>query len=127
MLGHTLVVVHGKTHPSDKDWELYLDALRRNADVIDSQLVVTDGGSPNSAQRKASLELAAGHAPAPPTAVVTSSVLARGVVGALSWIMKDRIRAFSRAEFDEACIFIGASAKKAALREVATRLRATLS
>jgi DNA-binding LacI/PurR family transcriptional regulator len=127
MLGHTLVVVHGKTHPSDKDWELYLDALRRNADVIDSQLVVTEGGSPNSAQRKASLELAAGHeAPAPPTAVVTSSVLARGAVKALSWIMKDRIRAFSRAEFDEACVFIGASAKKAALREVATRLRATL-
>lgn len=127
MVGHTLVVVHGVTHPSDTDWEIYLDALRRNADLIDSQLVVTEGGSPNSAQRKTSLELASGKwERLPPTAVVTSSVLARGAVTALSWIMKERIRAFSRAEFDEACSFIGAASQKAVLREVAARLRATL-
>jgi hypothetical protein len=127
VVGHTLVVVHGVTHPNDTDWEVYLDALRGHFDVIDSQLVVTDGGSPNSAQRKASLELAAGRwERTPATAVVTSAVLARGAVTALSWFMKDRIRAFSLAEFDEACAFIGASSEKAVLREVATRLRATL-
>jgi len=127
MVGHTLVVVHSVTHPNDTDWEVYLDALRRNVDVIDSQLVVTDGGSPNSAQRKASLELAAARwERTPPTAVVTSAMLARGAVTALSWFMKDRIRAFARAEFEEACAFIGASSEKTVLHEVVTRLRTTL-
>jgi len=127
VVGHTLVVVHGATHPNDADWEIYLDALRRNLALVHSQLVVTDGGSPNSAQRKASLEVAAGRwDKTPPTAVVTSAVLAHGAVTALSWFLKDRIRAFARAEFDEACEFIGASSEKAVLREATTRLRGTL-
>ena len=127
MVGHTLVVVHGVTHPSDADWTIYLDALRQNYERIHSQLIVTEGGSPTSAQRKASLEIAPNRwDQTPPTAVVTSSVLARGAVTALSWFMKDRIRAFAQAEFDDACAFIGASAEKTALRDAATRLRATL-
>ena len=126
MVGRTLVVVHGATHPSDADWEIYLAALRQNKDVIEAQLIVTDGGSPNSAQRRASLDLAAGR-PMPSTAVVTSSVLARGVVAALSWFMKDRIRAFRRNEFDEACAFIGKSAERSVLRDTVARLRATLT
>jgi DNA-binding LacI/PurR family transcriptional regulator len=125
MVGRTLVVVHGVTHPGDKDWAIYLDAIRQHAGSIEAQLIVTDGGSPNSAQRRASLELSAAH-PAPPSAVVTSSVLVRGVVAALSWFMKDRIRAFSPAEFDEAYAFIGASAQKAALGDAVARLRRTL-
>jgi hypothetical protein len=126
MVGHTLVVVHGKAHPTDADWQLYLDALERNMPAIEAQLVVTDGGSPNAAQRRRSLELAAGY-PMPPTAVVTTSVLARGAVSALSWFMKDRIRAFRRNEFDEACTFIGATAEKEALRDAAARLRGKIS
>jgi hypothetical protein len=127
MVGHTLVVVHGVTHPSDADWAVYLDALRQNYQGIQSQLIVTEGGSPTSAQRKASLEIVPDRwDQTPPTAVVTSSVLARGAVAALSWFMKERIRAFAPAEFDEACAFIGASTEKAALRAAATRLRATL-
>ena len=127
MVGRTLVVVHGVTHPTDADWAIYLDALRQNAAILDAQLIVTDGGSPTSAQRKESLDLAGGQwERVPPTAVVTSAVLARGVVTALSWFMKERIRAFAPAEFDEACSFIGASSDKSALREVATRLHATL-
>lgn len=127
MVGRTLVVVHGVTHPTDRDWAIYLDALRQNTQKIGAQLIVTDGGSPTSAQRKASLELAVGQWDrVPPSAVVTSSVLARGAVTALSWFMKDKIRAFAPAEFDEACVFIGASAERTTLREVVTRLRATL-
>jgi hypothetical protein len=125
MVEHTLVVVHGVAHPSDDDWQIYLDALRQHLDAIQGQLIVTDGGSPNSAQRRASLDLVAGKT-TPPTAVVTSSVLVRGVVSALSWIMKDRIRAFPQGEFDEACAFIGRSAESALLRDVATRLRSAI-
>jgi len=127
MVGHTLVVVHGATHPSDADWAIYLDSLRQNIDTIHAQLVVTDGGSPNSAQRKASLELAEGRwERTPPTAVVSSSVLARGAVTALGWFMKDKIRAFSQGEFEEACVFIGARAEQTALHDVVARLRAAL-
>jgi hypothetical protein len=62
----------------------------------------------------------------PPTAVLTSSVLVRGVVSALSWFMKDRIRAFGRDDFTEACTFIGVGAESARLRDAAERLRKTL-
>jgi hypothetical protein len=126
MVGRTLIVVHDKTHPSDDDWQLYLDALRVNRHAIGAQLIVTDGGSPTAAQRRASLEHARGFA-LPSSAVLTSSVLVRGVVSALSWFMKDRIRAFAPNEFDEACVFIGATAETAVLREVAARLRATIA
>src|SRR5262245_61160671 len=124
MVGGTLVVVHGVLHPSDADWDVYLDALR-NLDHITAQLIVTDGGSPNSAQRRASLDVAAGRQ-VPPSAVVTPSLLARGVVSALAWFMKDRIRAFAPDEFEEACAFIGASGESATLRAVAARLRSTV-
>jgi DNA-binding LacI/PurR family transcriptional regulator len=126
MVGHTLVVVHGATHPSDDDWAIYLDALRRDGAAMHAQLVVTEGGTPTSAQRKASLELAQLWDQTPPTAVVTSSILARGAVTALSWFMKERIRAFAPAEFGDACLFIGAGSDETALREAVTRLRATL-
>jgi hypothetical protein len=125
MVGRILVVVHDATHPSDSDWQIYLDALRAYQDVIAAQLIVTDGGSPNAAQRRASLEYARGR-PVPATAVISGSVLVRGVVSALSWFMKDRIRAFARDEFDEACTFVGASDECARLRDVATHLRKTL-
>ena len=125
MVGRTLVVVHDKTHPSDDDWQIYLDALRANQDAIEAQLIVTDGGSPTAAQRRASLEYARGFA-LPASAVLTSSVLVRGVVSALSWFMKDRIRAFAPGEFEEACAFIGAASESTRLREAAARLRKTL-
>ena len=89
MVGRTLVVVHGARHPTDADWMIYLEALRQNVATLEAQLIVTDGGSPTTAQRRASLELAGDQwERLPPTAVVTSSVLARGAVTALSWFMK---------------------------------------
>jgi DNA-binding LacI/PurR family transcriptional regulator len=112
-------------HPTDADWQIYLDALRDNAERLATQLIVTDGGSPNSAQRRASIAIAEGR-PLPPTAVVTSSVLARGAVAALSWFMKDKIRAFPPADFEKACAFIGAAEHSAALRLTVDRLRSTV-
>ena len=117
--------MHDATHPSDSDWQIYLDALRDYDDAIATQLIVTDGGSPTAAQRRASLEYARGR-PLPITAVLTSSVLVRGVVSALGWFMKDRIRAFARTELDEACAFIGAGNVNE-LRDTAERLRRTLA
>jgi hypothetical protein len=125
MVGRTVVVVHGVVHPTNAEWQIYLDALRDNAERMTAQLIVTDGGSPNSAQRRASIALVEGR-PLPPTAVVTSSVLARGVVAALSWFMKDKIRAFRPAEFENACAFIGAAEHSAALRLAVDRLRRTV-
>jgi hypothetical protein len=125
MVGRTMVVVHGVMHPTNADWQIYLDALRDNAERMAAQLIVTDGGSPNSAQRRASIALVNGR-PLPPTAVVTSSLLVRGVVAALSWFMKDKIRAFPPADFEAGCAFIGAATESAALREVVDRLRNTV-
>ncbi|MET0594743.1 MAG: hypothetical protein ABW133_18725 [Polyangiaceae bacterium] len=125
LVGRTLVVVHDAMHPSDGDWQIYLDALRTHRDAIEAQLIVTDGGSPTAAQRRASLEYARGR-PLPATAVLTSSVLVRGVVSALSWFMKERIRAFAKTEMSDACAFIDAAKDAAKLEDTAQRLRRTL-
>ncbi|MGC4064508.1 MAG: hypothetical protein QM784_07665 [Polyangiaceae bacterium] len=88
------ILVHGKRSPSDAEWDLYLSDLRTQADRLDcvKTLVLTEGGNPDGAQRQRLNEVLRGR----PTrvAVLTASIIARGVVGALA-VFNPRIRAFS--------------------------------
>jgi hypothetical protein len=123
----TLVVVHNARQPNDDDWALFMLTWGERWDTIAAQLVVTDGGGPNATQRRKALALLTsrqgGH---PQTAVVTSSIMARGVVTAMSWFIKDRIRAFPQRQLAEACTFLGVSHRYAELREVVRNLRREL-
>jgi hypothetical protein len=88
------VLVHGKRSPCDAEWDLYLTDLRAQAGRLDCvrTLVITEGGNPDGAQRQRLNQLLRGR----PTraAVLTASIVARGVVGALA-VFNPSIRAFS--------------------------------
>jgi hypothetical protein len=87
-LGWHLIVVHGADAPTKEEWTNYL-ATTRQLDVEKqgqmhqlSALVFTDGGGPNSTQRVELNRVIGGREAR--TAIVTDSVVVRGIVGALS-------------------------------------------
>jgi hypothetical protein len=67
--------------------------------------VFTDGGAPNSSQRRIVNEILAGRPPIP-AAVVSNSALARGVITALSWF-NPKIKAFAPDEVIDAYHYLG--------------------
>jgi hypothetical protein len=124
LVGRTLVVVHNQQPPSDDDWQVFMQAWERNLDHVTAQLVVSDGGAPNAEQRRTSVaRISARRAGPPPTAVVTASLVARGAVTALSWFIKERIRAFSPEAMSDACKFLGVAHQEPDLRDAVRDLR----
>jgi hypothetical protein len=66
-------------------------------------LSFSDGGAPNSTQRRLMNDTLGGKSPL--SAVVTNSAMARGVVTAMGWF-NPNIKAFSPTELDEALRFL---------------------
>lgn len=119
LCGSTMVVVHGTHPPTDAEWREGLDYTRSIVHAVRGQLVVSAGGGPTPHQRKTLHELFSKRIDGtPPTAVVTSSAIARGIVTAFSWVVKDKIRAFPERQFAEACAFAGAADIEAVRRTV---------
>lgn len=86
-VGDLLVLVHGVQNPSETEWNAYVEYARaavHSAQPLTALLVTTLGGSPNASQRKAILT--AGGAKLVPTCVCTDSMVARGVITAISWL-----------------------------------------
>ncbi len=77
----TVIVVLGATAPTDGDWKLLVEAHRK--EHHQRALVVTAGGGPTPAQRKAILDVTGGKGL--PAAIMTNSVVVRGIATALSW------------------------------------------
>lgn len=107
-----VVVVHGDEPPTDEVWKEYIDYTFSGAaarDVV-RHLVVTEGASPTSAQRKLLQERTADFLDADPmsvrAAVVTSSTFARGIVTAIGWIV-DAPRAFAPDKLEDAMRYLG--------------------
>jgi hypothetical protein len=80
-----VVVVHGDEPPTDEVWKEYIEYTFSGAvarDVV-RHLVVTEGASPTSAQRKLLQEKTADFLDADPmsvrAAIVTTSTFARGI------------------------------------------------
>jgi hypothetical protein len=116
------LAVHDESPPTDAEWDAY---LAEAASSVRGTLVVTDGGGPNAKQRAAIANIA-GIAELP-TAIITSSILARGIVTAISWLGKN-IRAFSPAEIGAAMDYLGiGSSKRAELSQRIARLKVTLA
>jgi hypothetical protein len=101
---HVLIAVHTSTTPSKDEWERY---LRMTAEVIEEShgnyvgLAVTDGGAPNSAQRAALVPLAK-KAPEVRGAAITNSILVRGIMTAMSWLLNPNFKSFTPEELAEA-------------------------
>lgn len=99
LVGNLGISVHTEYPPSDEEWEDMIQVVRKSDIANFRGICFSDGGSPNSAQRKRMNDCLRGRAPA--TAVVTRSALARGVVIAMGWF-NPNIRAFSPDEIDQA-------------------------
>ncbi|WP_156339003.1 hypothetical protein [Chondromyces crocatus] len=84
LVGNTLVLLHSEAPPSDDEWAKYIDLMRSIKDITKARSIAfTDGGAPNSRQRKDVNDILRGR---PGLAVVVShNTLVRGVVTALNW------------------------------------------
>jgi hypothetical protein len=99
-VGRVMVYVGGARPPTDEEWDAYLHALRKHVEAHpDCRSIVWPGAAPISAvQRK---QLAATLPKNARTAVLTDSMVDRGIVTALTWFV-DGIKAFSLSREDEA-------------------------
>jgi len=96
MEGDVVLAVHNQLAPSDAEWAAFIADIATIAEQkgIDKirHLIITEGGSPSSAQRKQINDALAGQSTR--VAVVTDSRLARMATTAISWFNRG-IVAFS--------------------------------
>jgi hypothetical protein len=110
------ICVHNARNPSKQEWDEYLAVSQSVKDVAGEdvsnfkQLIFTDGGGPNSAQRTASTDLAKGVKSAEKikVAVVSRSIVARGIVTAFRWLGFP-LRSFTPEQLAAAFAFIAVS------------------
>jgi hypothetical protein len=96
-----MILVHGERAPTDAEWDPYVAMLRAKW-ALDRPLrrvfVYGDGPGPNASQRQKLRYEPRDDRPIS-TAVITHSLVARGIVTALSWFFE--IRAFSPGSIDD--------------------------
>jgi hypothetical protein len=112
-VGNIIIVVHNREPPENDAWNDYLEATLAAGRIYGNDLsnvrhlVVTEGGGPNSAQRKAvdtaSQEMNGKNSP---VAVISASPMIRGIVTVFNWFNLN-MRVFSLQEADKAFQFIG--------------------
>ncbi len=127
-IGDHVVLVHSARTPSDAEWDTYLaGGARWLADSV-GLLVVSDGGGPTSAQRRALRKMLAVHGGVEiRTAVVSKSMVVRSILGAIG-LFVPAIRGFTPTALDAALTHIRATAtQRPALLAEVERLRSTLS
>jgi hypothetical protein len=112
-VGNIIIVVHTKEPPDNDTWNSYLEATLAAGRLYGNDLsnvrhlVVTEGGGPNSAQRKA-VDTASQtmNGKNSPVAVISASPMIRGIVTVFNWFNLN-MRVFSPQEADKAFQFIG--------------------
>lgn len=102
--GSLIITVHGPQPPSNEEWVEYVRALvKLAADVKDHStirnIVFTEGGAPNSGQRKAVNDI--GYSKSVTSAIISKSQFVRTVVTAFSWF-NDKVKAFSPETMEDA-------------------------
>lgn len=94
LLHGVVVLVHNSREPNRQEWDEYLEAVvtARNAVGCDlarfRQIVFTDGGGPNPAQRKALAEILENvtNVEQLKVAIVSRNFAARGIATAFRWL-----------------------------------------
>jgi hypothetical protein len=102
-----LVVVNADVSPSDEDYDAYVEFIAKEMPKTVSRcLVVSAGGAPNARQRERSNQMLRerGLSQAK-VAVVTNSLMVRGVVTALSWF-NPQMKAFSELDLQGALKYL---------------------
>lgn len=123
-----VLLVHSEEAPTDREWDAYIDFV--NAQLPDRIriLVVSNGGTPSAPQRNQIKDVATQFPDKTiPTAVITTSVLARGAVTAINWFFKN-VRAFAPMEIAEALKFLEIPPEaEAPVQQALAELQAKLS
>ena len=96
-----VLAVHSECDPSDREWGGFVGLCEASRGT--AILIVSNGGGPNSAQRAEIDRLS--YWRDRPTAIVTESAIARGIVTAILWTGKN-IRAFYPHQIDDAFDYI---------------------
>jgi hypothetical protein len=117
-----MVFLHTPRPPSQAEWAHCMEMLTRRAATGGFAnarvLVVTDGGGPDVVMRGELQDFFKKHGHSPKTAVVTTSVLSRGIVTAVGWF-NPNIKAFAPVHFQAALEHLGiARAAPRILREL---------
>jgi hypothetical protein len=99
--GRLNVVVHGPKSPTNLEWTRYLADLRVLKGTDFRVIVFSHGVGPDGAQRR-QLTATFDNELKVPVALLTESILVRGIVGALRWF-NPRFRAFGLNEMTAAC------------------------
>jgi hypothetical protein len=103
-VANCVLLVHAEKDPTDPEWEQYAQFFGNNIDT--RLLVFSKGGAPSAAQRARIKRELDRHGKRVVTAVMTDSQLARGVVTAIQWFVKD-ISAFPTKDVEAALKFLG--------------------
>ena len=98
-VGTVLVLAHDVQPPAAEEWTRYCQAIATHHASLTGQLVLAEGAGPDAAQRQQVLDGVIAHyqkgAPTPPTAVLTRSLMVRGVVTLFNWFTPRAMRAFA--------------------------------
>jgi hypothetical protein len=107
-----LIIVHTAVVPSDEDWRRMVDHTLAQA-ALRGTLVVSPGAKPNPTMRS---DIRSMHEHfGTKTAVITDSVVSKGVMTALSWFNVP-IKGFSPDQLDEALTYLGREDMRAHVR-----------
>jgi hypothetical protein len=102
-VANCIVLVHVEKDPTDSEWDEYVQFFASNIDT--RVLVFSKGGAPSAAQRDKLKRVVDKHGKRVVTAVMTDSQLARGVMTALKWFLKD-MSAFPAKDFEGALKYL---------------------
>lgn len=111
-VGNIIIAVHNKEAPDNETWNSFIEITlatgRANGNDLSNvrQLVVTEGGGPNAAQRKA-VDIASNsmNGKKVSVAVVTGSPVVRGIVTVFNWFNL-HLRVFTPDEMDKALQYL---------------------
>jgi hypothetical protein len=114
-----VIGVHTEQAPSNSEWDGWIELCAKRAPNRLGFLIFTDGGGPSSVQRSKLSRIP--ELKTIPSAVVTSSAVARGIVTAVSWL-GTKVRAFAPVNLRDALAYlrVPTELRHGILREVAS-------
>jgi hypothetical protein len=130
VLGDLLITAHDEGPPADSEWRAWLQDYESHIERLRGNIVHSTGGGPTSSQRKELLNVLGRHERVPPTVIMTSSALMRGLVTAVGWFLPPERRPmmFSVDEVGPALDFLRLEPPaRAAARDEIERLRTSIA
>ena len=105
IVGDIIVVANGQQIPTDAEWDAYLKFVGEHlASAPPRAVVFSEGGGPTPAQRRRLYDLTSNSAGR--VAVLTNSVMGRGITNAVQIASPYTYRMFARVEMADALAFL---------------------